>query len=139
MLAGSPVTYTYVLRSNHRPSRHWLTYADMAAHYGTAVVPARPYKPRDTVAACPSRDEIADGIVTSSRAVYTSSSNATGSSRVCGCPGDTFTNGVRIVICGSPEAGAIKVATWGYCKREQVPSDLIDKVAATYAACRKGS
>ena len=23
------------------------TYADMAAHYGTAVVPARPYKPRD--------------------------------------------------------------------------------------------
>src|SRR5205807_4889263 len=23
------------------------TYADMAAHYGTAVIPARPYKPRD--------------------------------------------------------------------------------------------
>ena len=23
------------------------TYADMASHYGTAVVPARPYKPRD--------------------------------------------------------------------------------------------
>jgi transposase len=23
------------------------TYADMAAHYGTAVLPARPYKPRD--------------------------------------------------------------------------------------------
>ena len=23
------------------------TYADLAAHYGTAVVPARPYKPRD--------------------------------------------------------------------------------------------
>jgi transposase len=23
------------------------TYADMAAHYGTAVVPARPYKPRE--------------------------------------------------------------------------------------------
>ena len=25
------------------------TYADMAAHYGTAVIPARPYKPRDKV------------------------------------------------------------------------------------------
>jgi transposase len=23
------------------------TYADMARHYGTAIVPARPYKPRD--------------------------------------------------------------------------------------------
>ena len=23
------------------------TYADMAAHYGTAIIPARPYKPRD--------------------------------------------------------------------------------------------
>ena len=23
------------------------TYADMASHYGTAVIPARPYKPRD--------------------------------------------------------------------------------------------
>ncbi len=23
------------------------TYADMATHYGTAVIPARPYKPRD--------------------------------------------------------------------------------------------
>ena len=23
------------------------TYADMAAHYGTAIVPARPRKPRD--------------------------------------------------------------------------------------------
>jgi len=27
------------------------TYADMAAHYGTAVLPARPYKPRDKVMA----------------------------------------------------------------------------------------
>ena len=25
------------------------TYADMASHYGTAVIPARPYKPRDKV------------------------------------------------------------------------------------------
>ena len=23
------------------------TYAEMARHYGTAIVPARPYKPRD--------------------------------------------------------------------------------------------
>ena len=23
------------------------TYADMAVHYGTAIIPARPYKPRD--------------------------------------------------------------------------------------------
>jgi transposase len=23
------------------------TYAEMAAHYGTAVLPARPYRPRD--------------------------------------------------------------------------------------------
>jgi hypothetical protein len=23
------------------------TYADMAAHYRTAIIPARPYKPRD--------------------------------------------------------------------------------------------
>ncbi len=23
------------------------TYADMASHYGTAIIPARPYKPRD--------------------------------------------------------------------------------------------
>ena len=23
------------------------SYAEMAAHYGTAIVPARPYKPRD--------------------------------------------------------------------------------------------
>jgi hypothetical protein len=25
------------------------TYADMARHYGTAIVPARPYKPRDKI------------------------------------------------------------------------------------------
>ena len=30
----------------HDPSVN-RTYADMAAHYGTAIVPARPYKPRD--------------------------------------------------------------------------------------------
>ena len=27
------------------------TYADMASHYGTAVIPARPYKPRDNAVA----------------------------------------------------------------------------------------
>src|ERR1700724_3201208 len=27
------------------------TYADMARHYGTAIVPARPYKPRDKATA----------------------------------------------------------------------------------------
>jgi transposase len=31
------------------------TYADMARHYGTAIVPARPYKPRDKAKSLPSR------------------------------------------------------------------------------------
>ena len=30
----------------HDPSVN-RTYSEMAAHYGTAIVPARPYKPRD--------------------------------------------------------------------------------------------
>ena len=29
------------------------TYADMASHYGTAVIPARPYKPRDKAKSLP--------------------------------------------------------------------------------------
>jgi transposase len=35
-----------VMPSLHEP-RINRTYAEMAAHYGTAVLPARPYKPRD--------------------------------------------------------------------------------------------
>jgi transposase len=31
------------------------TYADLARHYGTAIVPARPYKPRDKAKSLPSR------------------------------------------------------------------------------------
>ena len=31
------------------------TYADLARHYGNAIVPARPYKPRDKAKSLPSR------------------------------------------------------------------------------------
>jgi transposase len=31
------------------------TYAEMAAHYGTAVLPARPRRPRDTAKSLPQR------------------------------------------------------------------------------------
>jgi len=84
--------------------------------------------------ACPTRDEIADAMIASSRYVYAS---APGSSRTCACPGDTYMNGARVVVCGSHEAGAAGTpAAWGYCKREQVPDDLIAIAAKSFAACR---
>jgi len=39
------------------------TYADMASHYGTAVIPARPYKPRRA----PGKDETEQPSVVTSR------------------------------------------------------------------------
>jgi hypothetical protein len=101
----------------------------------TKIVVRTIEKPAAAKAVCPTRDEIADGIIVASRAVYASS---TGSSRTCACPGDTFTNRTRVVICGSPEAGAVgRPAKWGYCRREQVPDDLVMTVAAAFSACRQ--
>ena len=57
------------------------TYAEMAAHYGTAVIPARPYKPRDKAKSLPLRKRGSRSVFRSSSAGSWPSSGTGGSSR----------------------------------------------------------
>lgn len=89
-----------------------------------------------SVPACPSDDEIAETIYAASKSVYLQHAALRGQTGACACDGDKY--GPARIICGSPEAGAIKVAKWGYCKRgKPITPEMLAEARSKFAACRK--
>src|SRR5690242_19795869 len=77
-------------------------------------------------AACPSDEEIAEAIYAASKRIYLQKAELDGRTGACACDGDTY--GAAKIVCGSPSAGAIQVATWGFCKKgKPIPGAVMDE------------
>ena len=85
------------------------------------------------VGVCPTDDQLRDAAIEVSKVDY--QNRPTGGSKTGACAGDSYVNGGRTVLCGSPEAGAIGVAKGVMYSRNDVPPALVVEMKSKIAAC----